>query len=480
MIETEDYKAVYDADGSTVRFDFTFPVTTEGDLDVKHYNDTDETEETLNLGNDYTVEQATVGTWLDGGTVVTVATYPNDDRVSLTRDVSSTQLLDYKENDPFPAESHEGGLDKLTIMSQQLEELLSRAMLIPKSDPANLDMELVTKEARLGKFIQFDITTGEVNVVSILEDGQVTITAWGESWILLDNSSEARTEIGLPGAINYDLIIDSVADLELLNTDDAVQYPTVFIKHGTWATTDRLDFAVHGVKYLRGERPDTTISMAPPETAFPSIKLDDDGVYENFTVLFTGAAGAGNAIGLQPATTGSNNAICRDVYVYATGSGLNDWIMFGYVLGGLFNCRTFEAGIGFKECKNLSGCKAIDGSLTADGAFDACERLSNCYANNNFNGFKNCDFLTNCEVVDTVQDGFLNCDYVTGCHSDLDDVVGNAYSCFENCKYITSCFAENTSDVGFDNCSHIAACDGTNCTTAIFAGSTKQDPDSTD
>ena len=125
MIETEDYKAVYDCDGVVVRFDFTFQISQESDLDVKRYNSVGLVEVTLILGSDYTMEHATVGTWLDGGTVVTTTTYITNDRISLTRDLPSTQLLDYVENNPFPAESHEGGLDKLTVLSQQAEEILN-------------------------------------------------------------------------------------------------------------------------------------------------------------------------------------------------------------------------------------------------------------------------------------------------------------------------------------------------------------------
>lgn len=197
MIETEDYKAVYGCDGSTVRFDFTFQITEEADLDVKHYDDSLLTEVSLILGTDYTMEQATLGTWLDGGTVVAAATYPSDDRISLTRDVSSTQTLDYVENDPFPAESHEGGLDKLTIIAQQLEELLSRAMLIPKSDPADLDLELGSKEARLNKYIKFDATTGEPGLVENIDTAVSSTTAWSLLWLLKANAQEAQEFLGI-------------------------------------------------------------------------------------------------------------------------------------------------------------------------------------------------------------------------------------------------------------------------------------------
>ena len=214
MIETEDYKAVYDCDGTTVRFDFTFQITQESDLDVKRYDSVGLDEDTLILGSDYTMEQATVGTWLDGGTVVTTTAYITNDRISLTRDVPSTQLLDYVENDPFPAESHEGGLDKLTILAQQAEEILSRVMTFPKSDPVGIDNELAPLEARLGKIIQFDLVTGEPNLVQAVSTGTVTFTAWGELWVANSDASDGLDQLGFSAFVKT-LVADADASARL-------------------------------------------------------------------------------------------------------------------------------------------------------------------------------------------------------------------------------------------------------------------------
>ena len=213
MIETEDYKAVYDCDGVTTRFDFTFQITEEDDLDVKRYNSVGLVEATLILGSDYTMEQATVGTWLDGGTVVTSTAYITNDRISLTRDVPSTQLLDYVENNPFPAESHEGGLDKLTVIALQLEEILSRVMTIPKSDPVGIDNELAPLEARLGRYIQFDPVTGEPNLVQAVSGTAVT-TAWSEEWLLNNSSSDGLDQLGFSAFVKT-LIADADASARL-------------------------------------------------------------------------------------------------------------------------------------------------------------------------------------------------------------------------------------------------------------------------
>lgn len=46
----------------------------------------------------------------------------------IVRDVPATQAIDYLANDAFPAETHEKGLDKLTVLAQQLATKLARAL----------------------------------------------------------------------------------------------------------------------------------------------------------------------------------------------------------------------------------------------------------------------------------------------------------------------------------------------------------------
>lgn len=60
----------------------------------------------------------------NGGTV-TFATAPADQAdILIQRDVQITQLIDYRAYDPFPAETHETGLDRLVMMIQQINNQL--------------------------------------------------------------------------------------------------------------------------------------------------------------------------------------------------------------------------------------------------------------------------------------------------------------------------------------------------------------------
>jgi hypothetical protein len=71
-----------------------------------------------------------------GGTVTTVTSYAAGGTITILRSVPATQETDYVETDSFPAESHERALDKLTMIVQQQQEVLDRAIVVPVSEDA--------------------------------------------------------------------------------------------------------------------------------------------------------------------------------------------------------------------------------------------------------------------------------------------------------------------------------------------------------
>lgn len=70
-----------------------------------------------------------------GGSVMTTTAYGGSDRISIVRTVPATQLLVYDENDRFPAKSHERGLDRLTMLAQQLSRSGKRCLRVADSQP---------------------------------------------------------------------------------------------------------------------------------------------------------------------------------------------------------------------------------------------------------------------------------------------------------------------------------------------------------
>src|SRR5574343_979732 len=93
---------------------------------------------TLALTTDYTLAGAGV---LTGGTATLLVAPLATDKIAITRNVPYTQQTHYVEGDPFPSQSHEAALDKLTMLAQQLDEESSRSVKAPAS-AAGFDGEL--------------------------------------------------------------------------------------------------------------------------------------------------------------------------------------------------------------------------------------------------------------------------------------------------------------------------------------------------
>lgn len=70
----------------------------------------------------------------NGGSISVISASTSGNRLTITRNVPKTQLIDYIANDAFPAESHESGLDKLTMLIQQYARNNDRALTLFESD----------------------------------------------------------------------------------------------------------------------------------------------------------------------------------------------------------------------------------------------------------------------------------------------------------------------------------------------------------
>lgn len=137
-------------DGIQDTFAFNFRVLEDDDVLVfLNQNTTPESPAT------YTVNlSATDPPGQTGGNVV-MNTPPATGTLTITRATDQTQDTDYVPFDPFPAESHELGLDKAMMVAQEVTDLQSRVFLAaPGYDPATL---LVIPDYDEGKFLQWSV-----------------------------------------------------------------------------------------------------------------------------------------------------------------------------------------------------------------------------------------------------------------------------------------------------------------------------------
>lgn len=121
-------KVTYSGDGSTLVFPYTFKIFAASDLVVTQVDSSD-VETVLVLNSQYTVSG--VGDAGGGNVTLTITAPSATDTLVIQRVLSITQGTDYVENDPFPANSHENALDRLTFICQQLQEQLNRVLIQP-------------------------------------------------------------------------------------------------------------------------------------------------------------------------------------------------------------------------------------------------------------------------------------------------------------------------------------------------------------
>ena len=130
-ISTTSIKNLYSGDGSTTNFAYTFKIFANSDLQVIIRSSTGlETVKTITTH--YTVAGA--GDASGGSITFTTGNTPaSGETVVIRRALPQTQSIDYIANDPFPAESHEEGLDRAMMAIQQVQEELDRSIKLSNS-----------------------------------------------------------------------------------------------------------------------------------------------------------------------------------------------------------------------------------------------------------------------------------------------------------------------------------------------------------
>ncbi len=195
-------KNSYSGDGSTVAFAYAFKIFADADLEVI-IRASAGTETTKTLTTHYTVS----GAGSDSGGTVTFTTGntpASGETVVIRRKLTLTQGTDYVENDPFPANSHEDGLDRLTFIAQGIQEELDRSFKVSKTNSITTPEFTDDASTRASKLLGFssdgnslEATTGRVNTVSV---SNVAVDGSGNSQdaTVSYNSTSGALALGVP------------------------------------------------------------------------------------------------------------------------------------------------------------------------------------------------------------------------------------------------------------------------------------------
>ena len=165
-VSTTIIKNFHNGNASTTNFAYQFRILEDTDLLVIIRTNSTGAETTKTLSTHYTVAGA--GDASGGSITFTSGNVPaSGETVVIRRNVPQTQAIDYIANDPFPAETHEEGLDRATMVAQQVGEESDRSIKLSRTNTMTSTEFTVGATDRANKVLAFD-ASGEISVTQEL------------------------------------------------------------------------------------------------------------------------------------------------------------------------------------------------------------------------------------------------------------------------------------------------------------------------
>ena len=214
-VSSTTVKNSYSGNGSTTQFAYGYKIFADSDLIVIIRVNSTGTETVKTLTTHYTVAGA--GDASGGSITFTSGNTPaSGETVVIIREVPQTQAIDYIANDPFPAESHEEGLDRATMTTQQVQEELDRSIKLSRTNTMTSTEFTVGATDRANKILAFD-SSGEISVTQELgtykgTSATVTTAAFVQRDIVKSTTSAQLNNV-------YICVADSVIGDSLTDTD---------------------------------------------------------------------------------------------------------------------------------------------------------------------------------------------------------------------------------------------------------------------
>lgn len=230
-VSSSTNRVSYAGNGSTTVFPYTYKIFDEDDLTVI-VRAANGTELVKTITSDYTVS----GVGSAGGGNVTMLTAPaTGETLVILREQDLVQELDIVPNDPFPADSLEGALDKLTFMVQQQQDALNRSIKASRTNTISSTEFTISAANRANKIFAFD-SAGDLSITQELGTNRgnwAASTAYNQRDIVKDGGNDnlyfcntSHTSSGsLPISTNtdaakWDLLLDVSAFTTLYDQFD--------------------------------------------------------------------------------------------------------------------------------------------------------------------------------------------------------------------------------------------------------------------
>jgi hypothetical protein len=214
-VSTTIIKNFHNGNASTTNFAYQFRILEDTDLLVIIRTNSTGAETTKTLSTHYTVAGA--GDASGGSITFTAGNIPaSGETVVIRRNVPQTQAIDYIANDPFPAETHEEGLDRGTMVAQQVAEESDRSIKLSRTNTMTSTEFTVGATDRANKVLAFD-SAGEISVTQELgtfkgSDTTTTTAAYLQRDIIKSTTAGQLNNV-------YICVADSVIGDTLTDTD---------------------------------------------------------------------------------------------------------------------------------------------------------------------------------------------------------------------------------------------------------------------
>ena len=174
-ISAETPRIQYTVTSADATFDYLFEIFQDSDIAVF----VGSTKKQLTV--DYTVS----GAGTTGGGTVTLNNAVSNTTVTLIRDITIKRTTDFPASGAFQVDSLNTELDRITAVQQTLEDNIARSLRLADED-ATATLNLPLKDARKGRYLAFNATTGNAEAGPTQTDATAIASVTSDIALLAD------------------------------------------------------------------------------------------------------------------------------------------------------------------------------------------------------------------------------------------------------------------------------------------------------
>ena len=341
-------RASYSGNGALTTFAYGFKVFDQGELTVI-LRSSDGTETVQTITTNYTV----TGVGAAGGGNVVFGTAPASGvTIVILRELDLDQGLDLVPNDPFPAQSLEDSLDKLTFMVQQHNEELGRTIKASRTNVISGSEFTISATDRANKVFAFD-SSGDVSItqeIGVYRGDWAASIAFNQRDIVKDTNNSniyiANTAHTSSGSVPISSNTDSAKWDLLVNAAAAASSASAASASETAAETAETN-AETAQAAAEAAQSAAETAKAAAETA----ETNAAATYDNFDDRYLGAKSTGSG---DPTVDNDGNALIDGALFFDTTNN----VMKVYNLGTTTWLRTTPTSSDQTNINTVSGISA--------------------------------------------------------------------------------------------------------------------------